>query len=67
MMYDRVKKKFYGLEYQFDKWWNKKKGGEYLSQQLKKTYTFWNDPRSKKRKHILVVAFNNYIIEKNLE
>jgi hypothetical protein len=60
MMYDRVKKKFYGLEKHFDRWWNKKKGGHYLSQELKKTHTFWNDPRSKIRKRILIHQFNKY-------
>ena len=66
-MYDRVIKKIHGLEKEFDTWWNKKKGGYFISKELQKKYTFFNDPIGKRRKYALIKEFNTYIIRNNLE
>tara|TARA_B110000977_G_C10957079_1_gene447044 strand:+ start:86 stop:283 length:198 start_codon:yes stop_codon:yes gene_type:complete len=62
----RVRKRFHGVEKQFDKWWWKNNGGydQYISCVK---YNFWNDPLKKKRKSMLVKSFNKYIIRHNLE
>lgn len=66
-MKDRIRRRFHGLEKEFDKWWELRGGGSDISQQLKHTYTFWNDPLGKRRKNELIQIFNMYIKITGLE
>jgi len=62
----RVRKKFHGLEDQFDVWWNKTGGGYDISETLTK-YKFWNDPFGKRKRNKLIRIFNLYIKVNGLE
>ena len=65
-MRDRVRKRFHGLEKEFDIWWKKTGGGDDISETLTK-YTFWNDPFGRRKKAKLVKIFNIYIKDHQLE
>lgn len=65
-MRERVRKKFHGLEEEFDKWWVQKNGGYDTLETLTK-YTLFNDPLGKRRRNKLVKVFNIYIKVHGLE
>uniref|UniRef100_A0A6C0B536 Uncharacterized protein n=1 Tax=viral metagenome TaxID=1070528 RepID=A0A6C0B536_9ZZZZ len=65
-MRERVRKRFHGLEKEFDKWWVVRGGGEDISETLTK-YTFWNDPLGKRKRNKLIKIFNSHIRDKQLE
>ena len=62
----QVRKKFYGIEEQFDIWWNMEDGGCALSEKLTE-YTCCNDPFGKRKRNKLVQIFNKYIKDNGLE
>tara|TARA_B110000908_G_scaffold134619_1_gene159171 strand:- start:558 stop:755 length:198 start_codon:yes stop_codon:yes gene_type:complete len=65
-MRERVRKRFHGLEKEFDIWWKKTGGGDDISETLTK-YTFWNDPLGKRKRNKLIKIFNIYIKKHQLE
>jgi hypothetical protein len=65
-MKQRVKKYFYGLEKEFDLWWDLQNGGYDIYLSLIQ-YNWWNDPFGKRRKRELILAFNTYIMYYRLE
>lgn len=66
-MKERIKRRFHGLEKEFDKWWDMKGGGDDIYNELIRTYPFWKDPFGKRKKNELVQIFNMYIKITGLE
>ena len=62
----RIRKRFRGLEDEFDMWWRQRNGGYDTLRSLTK-YTFWNDPFGERKKNKLIRTFNTYISVHGLE